>query len=710
MQTPRVDWRVAISNLRIAWLQQPEDNPCVQGDKPWDCGLYHLFSLECVVRGIGLDFDQSLIDVFRSNIILCLMCGIPALEVNVLAMDHVSGYTLSAVSVAGHEDQLRIINKLPGYQAASSATQAPPTPPPQKRQKPSEPTRKSPSRKAKTAANKLFGTPTPPTPPNPSLPPAPSPPVVRKKLSRELEFLKRANLKSRPLSQKMQQIVRIDPEFMSCAQVALATREMLEEKEKIDQEAKLNPYGTISKQSNVKQDRVALFFQKQVKDKLVVDTEMSGVQRKLRYRLRELTKEGNPDALTFSEVRAQLQTKPERAKKDAKADSKVDLRFHELMRCNSEQIVKHINELKKNEGLQSSDDSGDEPSEDDNGKTSFRVLMGAPFREANDFPSLKKVIRQYGLTDRVATLLETAKEACDAFDALPQQSKRHKVLSAKSAKISALSDLRDKAVDLAVGDRNRDEDQANQMTHLRCKYEHVATHQCADKIIWEGKWSQPNKDVEVVSPLNESWLRFHLKPVFVQLVRKCCRNSSKPDNPEWMPIPASNPRSINCDEPYHLLIREDVSMRYEQKSLNTCMFFSAASALHHLGEEELGRVLVDNGLRLQNVPQVLQFQALKSILVGRKTLYYSCKVWDHRGNKRKRLNVFDKEQENNLNFVVLQNYEGEIGHAVTVHNQLIFDSSYRCALMLCHQSLKWCMTSSSGFVQVYLGLSMKLRK
>ena len=140
------------------------------------------------------------------------------------------------------------------------------------------------------------------------------------------------------------------------------------------------------------------------------------------------------------------------------------------------------------------------------------------------------------------------------------------------------------------------------------------------------------------------------------------------------------------------------------------MFFSAASALHHLGEEELGRVLVDTGLRLQNVPQSLQFQALKSILVSRKTLYYSYKVWDHRQNKRERLNVFDKEQENNLNFVVLQNYEGEIGHAVTVHNQLIFDSSYRCALMLCHQSLKWCMTSSSGFVQVYLGLSMKLRK
>jgi hypothetical protein len=143
-------------------------------------------------------------------------------------------------------------------------------------------------------------------------------------------------------------------------------------------------------------------------------------------------------------------------------------------------------------------------------------------------------------------------------------------------------------------------------------------------------------------------------------------------------------------------------VHYTQKNHDTCLFKSAASALHHLNKKQIASVVSSMAMKYMYTPVDKQLNNLGSIAQEN-----DCDLLVTKWMTRKRVGKFDLETETSNRWalvVIPLGGDGGIGHAITIAGDIIFDSTQSHALTLGKNSLDWCCANDCGFESIYMAI------
>ena len=132
-----------------------------------------------------------------------------------------------------------------------------------------------------------------------------------------------------------------------------------------------------------------------------------------------------------------------------------------------------------------------------------------------------------------------------------------------------------------------------------------------------------------------------------------------------------------------------ISLAYQQGAKDTCVLSSFASALHYKGEMSYAKIVSEK----VQVRGATLLKDLADVVNKHFRGYQFVKVPSH-------WDILQNNPVQNITLVQLQGRDGGTGYAVSVLGDLIFDSSWRYALVRCSSRLDWCC-GTGGFLKVY---------
>ena len=192
--------------------------------------------------------------------------------------------------------------------------------------------------------------------------------------------------------------------------------------------------------------------------------------------------------------------------------------------------------------------------------------------------------------------------------------------------------------------------------------------------------------------INPLWVDSVFSPVFIQLVQRMA--------PSYVHVPLGNAREDDEDEdkgpPAHLQVTQ-IRMKYQQKAgENYCLGYSMASCLHYMGFVKEAKQLHLVCKQWAHLPGGRSLQMLSLFMQKNVKVIGDCLLFQQRTSNRRKKSVrkltpkclYD-ELTPYPTVVLLEGSDGSVDHAVTVIDNLVFDSTVQHPLRVCLESLKW---------------------
>ena len=195
---------------------------------------------------------------------------------------------------------------------------------------------------------------------------------------------------------------------------------------------------------------------------------------------------------------------------------------------------------------------------------------------------------------------------------------------------------------------------------------------------------EKGSDVRVLELLSLAWVGFNFDPVYLGLTKKAPHR--------WIPTVVGNNRpEDSLTVPLDLMTT--VKVNYKQGVHSQCLLKGLASALHYVGLKDGGSFIsmkaptfdgMDGEKCLKELMQLMQKGGKP---IGR------CEIYNKKNGKNCMIRLSTIDLLNKLTIyptvLVLVGNDGSVNHAVTVVDDLIFDSTQEFALKLTMESLNW---------------------
>ena len=202
--------------------------------------------------------------------------------------------------------------------------------------------------------------------------------------------------------------------------------------------------------------------------------------------------------------------------------------------------------------------------------------------------------------------------------------------------------------------------------------------------------------------LNPMWIQHHFHEKFVAIVVAYGNTSTA-----WVPVPVGGSRGTNGVAPPHTAIMDTILCHYQQNDQEKCMFFSFASALHHLGLVVESEHVRQAGDLFEHCDATSQLNAIKDLVKKFNQFELNPIIWGKK--KAKYYHIFDSISSDPT-LIIPWGSDSGIQHAITTVGHYIFDSTHTTALHLTKESLDWCCNAKLGFAGVYLAIRFPLKK
>ena len=151
---------------------------------------------------------------------------------------------------------------------------------------------------------------------------------------------------------------------------------------------------------------------------------------------------------------------------------------------------------------------------------------------------------------------------------------------------------------------------------------------------------------------------------------------------KWIDIPPGEAKPCSCFLEH--LVKGPVMKYRQEESQNTCLVYSFASALDHIGAKTSTYVLYrKSGKIINQCDTVARFSG--AVIDSDKHFRY-VKL------KASSYNILDPV-DNQLVVASLRGSDGKEEHCVTIFDKWVFDSNFEYALPLCRESLDLCCSS-----------------
>ena len=216
---------------------------------------------------------------------------------------------------------------------------------------------------------------------------------------------------------------------------------------------------------------------------------------------------------------------------------------------------------------------------------------------------------------------------------------------------------------------------------------------------WKAKVLDPKTKREKESSIDmirHDWVTHNFLEPFWRMVQE------KPG--QWIYVPIGNTR----DDVAPLELQSTIECSYQQKNENFCLCYSLASALDYVGLRKEGRLMADlaeNSINLDQREQIEYVCLHMKDLVPNIGLYQMYgNAWDkHKKRKKNEVTVPHLVQRHTPypTIVVPLGLDGSISHAVTIVDDLIFDSTQKFALTLGFKSFHWICGGQGSSEQIW---------
>jgi hypothetical protein len=133
-------------------------------------------------------------------------------------------------------------------------------------------------------------------------------------------------------------------------------------------------------------------------------------------------------------------------------------------------------------------------------------------------------------------------------------------------------------------------------------------------------------------------------------------------------------------------------MKYQQQEQHTCIFSSAASALHHYDMTEYAKFIHNLTTTSLVESNIFQF-FLQDVLRKHKTRHFDAI------NAKKRGFTWETLDVKYVYIAQLKNQTGDCTHTIAIYNGWIFDSNLSYAIKLNKENLDWCSASDNSLCQ-----------
>ena len=207
----------------------------------------------------------------------------------------------------------------------------------------------------------------------------------------------------------------------------------------------------------------------------------------------------------------------------------------------------------------------------------------------------------------------------------------------------------------------------------------VALRYNPEKDLFFGRYYISDRNTGVRDNYWPDWVKSNFHPVFVKMVML---------HPEmWFDVPVGCP----IESPAPLEIRTDVPVPYQQEEHAYCMFYGLASALNFCGYANEARLLARKARNYVDIPRDGQTEALKQFMSDHMPIIGKSIMFNVHSKKHKKkpmtINQLLSNQTCYPTVCILLGKDGSAGHAITVVDDLIFDSTQSEALKLSEKSL-----------------------
>jgi hypothetical protein len=206
--------------------------------------------------------------------------------------------------------------------------------------------------------------------------------------------------------------------------------------------------------------------------------------------------------------------------------------------------------------------------------------------------------------------------------------------------------------------------------------------------------------------ISSVWMKQNFDPLFVQIVRKA--------GGKWIPVPIGDCTEDKAPK----MLRTTLKMRFCQRKNATCLPSSFASSLWYLGEKLDHMGMFDAASIISAKSEDLENEDMKSILAFLRQVMaqlvpeIGIYVWYNKRRRRRPMNTLQKKELIEFltpypTIVVPLANDGSVSHAITVVDDLVFDSTQKYILKLGMQTLDWvCGDCGCGSIQTAIRFSI----
>jgi hypothetical protein len=212
-----------------------------------------------------------------------------------------------------------------------------------------------------------------------------------------------------------------------------------------------------------------------------------------------------------------------------------------------------------------------------------------------------------------------------------------------------------------------------------------------------------SKPVEILFDykLTVEWVKCCFKREYVRLIME--------EAHQWHKVVVGSIREHGDLAPKWL--QTTIPVAYPQGDEDKCLFHCLASALHYMGLTGEAALLATFATESENLPTTRAIEALKAAMIecapsiGRPHVFNSSK-------KKRRNNLTLKDvtsiQTEYPTVIIPLGTDGSVNHAICVVDDLIFDSTQRCAIKCKVESISWiCDCGDKGVAGIREALRFK---
>ena len=210
--------------------------------------------------------------------------------------------------------------------------------------------------------------------------------------------------------------------------------------------------------------------------------------------------------------------------------------------------------------------------------------------------------------------------------------------------------------------------------------------------IWRNMYNTyqgKKQDGNVIPNINPRWCAEQFDANFLAYVRE--------GTGYWIKIPAG--RALQDTAPSDLL--SNVPIKYMQESNAFCLTYSMASCLFYCGEYNAANAIHNLDQKMYHISQIVAIQKLRECIkkfcpqIGQAEVYNT----HNRKNGPRKILAIDDLLNSHTPFptlLILIGVDGSCNHAVTVVDDLVFDSTQAFAFKLKRESFDW-ICGKNGF-------------